>query len=110
MLPPKEPPTASFDPAFHDGGDALVGVVMAGVFSSSLASDGSLVGVVGLANLDVPLGVVAAALVGELVGVMCRRGEGEAGESPRRNGEFRTLGGDPRPRGEGLNVVEIDWG
>jgi hypothetical protein len=109
LLPPKEP-TASFELAFHDGGDALVGVVMAGVFSSSLASDGSLVGVVGLANLDAPLGVVAAALVGELVGVMCRRGEGEAGDSPLRNGEFRTLGGDPRPRGEGLNVVEIDWG
>jgi hypothetical protein len=55
------------------------------------------------------LGVVAV-LIGELVGVVCRRGEGDAGESPRRNGELRTLGGDPKPKGEGLKVVEIDWG
>ena len=41
-----------------------------------------LVGVVGLANRDVaPKG---PALVGDPVGVMCRRGEGEAGDSGLR--------------------------
>jgi hypothetical protein len=53
------------------------------------------VGVVGLASLELLLGVVALALVGELVGVICRSGEGDDGESTRRNGEFRTLGGEP---------------
>lgn len=68
---------------------------MTGVFSRSVVSVGSsvAVGVVGLASLDVLLGVLA--LPGELVGVVCRSGEGDAGESARRNGELRTLGGDP---------------
>ena len=59
-----------------------------------------LVGVVSLANLEVdaPNG---PAFVGDPVGVVCRSGEGEAGDSARRNGELR-VGEEPYPRGEGL--------
>lgn len=65
-----------------------------------------LVGVVGLANRDVaPKG---PALVGDPVGVMCRRGEGEAGDSGLRKGELR-VGEEPYPKGEGLYVAGTDW-
>lgn len=47
-----------------------------------------LVGVVGLAKRDVePEGPV---FVGDPVGVVCRRGDGEAGDSARRKGELRV--------------------
>lgn len=47
-----------------------------------------LVGVVGLAKRDVePKGLV---FVGDPVGVVCRRGDGEAGDSARRKGELRV--------------------
>lgn len=52
-----------------------------------------LVGVVGLANLDVELSK-GPALLGDPVGVVCRSGEGEAGDSARRNGELR-VGDEP---------------
>lgn len=53
-----------------------------------------VVGVVGWANLDVSFKRPGAALVGELVGVVCRRGEGDAGDSGRLKGELR-VGGEP---------------
>lgn len=47
-----------------------------------------LVGVVGLAKREVePKG---PAFVGDPVGVVCLRGEGDAGDSARRNGELRV--------------------
>lgn len=48
-----------------------------------------VVGVVGFANLDVVL-PKGPALVGEVVGVVCRRGDGDAGDSGRRKGELRV--------------------
>lgn len=53
-----------------------------------------LVGVVGRANLDVSFKRPGAPLVGEPVGVVCRRGDGDAGDSARLKGELR-VGGEP---------------
>lgn len=65
-----------------------------------------VVGVVGRAKRD---GVASeAVLVGELVGVVCRNGDGDAGDSGRRKGELRD-GGEPYPNGDGLYDVETDW-
>lgn len=54
-----------------------------------------LVGLVGLANLDAPP-LKGADLVGDPVGVEYRSGEGDTGDSGRRNGELR-VGGEPYP-------------
>lgn len=62
-------------------------------------------GVVGWVNRDVPAG--GPDLVGELLGVVYRNGDGEAGDSGRRNGELRD-GGEPYPRGDRLYDVETD--
>ena len=43
------------------------------------------------------------------VGVDCRSGEGDAGDSGRRNGELRWEPWDPYPRGEGLYPAGADW-
>ena len=47
-----------------------------------------LVGVVGLAKRDVVPKIPA--FVGDPVGVVCRRGEGDAGDSGLRKGELRV--------------------
>lgn len=65
-----------------------------------------VVGVVGCGNLAAPAS--ESVLVGELVGVVCRKGDGEAGDSARRNGEFRD-GGEPYPNGDGLYDAETDY-
>ena len=54
---------------------------------------GGFVGVLGFANLEA-VAMAVLALVGEPVGVVCRNGDGEAGEPGRRNGELR-VGGEP---------------
>lgn len=52
-----------------------------------------VVGVVGWANLDGPC-TPPVPLVGDVDGVVCRSGEGDAGDSALRKGELRA-GGDP---------------
>lgn len=64
-----------------------------------------VLGVTGCANRDVPAS--EPFLVGEPVGVVWRNGDGEAGDSGRRNGELRE-GGEPYPKGDGLYDVETD--
>lgn len=59
-----------------------------GVFALGVQLGCVLVGVVDLANRDAePKG---PAFVGDPVGVVYRRGEGEAGDSGRRKGELRV--------------------
>ena len=61
--------------------------------------------VTAVSALDVGGSVGVWTLVGDGVGVVARTVDGEAGDSGRRNGELR---GDPKDKGDGLNVVEID--
>lgn len=89
------PFASGFAVAVRDGGSGLCGnaaIVSAGDCPLGVQLSWVLVGVVGLANLDAPLG--GAALVGDPLGVVCRSGEGEAGDSGRRKGEPRE-GGEP---------------
>lgn len=51
-----------------------------------------LVGVLGRVNLEFPLSGPGPSLEGDPVGVECRSGEGDAGDSGRRNGELRVGG------------------
>ena len=55
--------------------------------------------------LSISVGVPADGFVGDCVGVVARTVDGEAGDSGRRKGDAR---GEPRDRGEGLYVDEID--
>lgn len=59
-----------------------------------------LVGVVGLVNLDA-LPLKGAGLLGDVVGVEYRSGDGDTGDSGRRNGELR-VGEEPYPSDDGL--------
>jgi len=56
------------------------------------------------ANLGAPPN--GADFDGDAFGVVCRSGDGEAGDSGRRNGELR---GEPYPNGDGLYGVGIDF-
>lgn len=67
------------------GAMGSAGVCALGV---QLSCERVLLGVVGRANLP------AAGLVGDAEGVVCRSGDGEAGDSGRRKGELRE-GGEP---------------
>jgi hypothetical protein len=51
------------------------------------------VGVVGCANRG-PL-AMPPVFIGDAVGVVCRKGEGDTGDSARRKGELRVAGGEP---------------
>jgi hypothetical protein len=74
-----------------EGTASLVGVCS----RSRVQVSRGLVGVLGSgANLD-GVTCVSGALVGDAVGVVYLSGDGEAGDSARRNGELRAGGGEP---------------
>lgn len=87
-----------------EGAMSCVGVWFLGVQLAVLLP----VGVVARVNLALPFRLPGTFLVGELLGVDCRRGDGDAGDSGRRKGELRE-GGVLYPRWEDLYGV-VDWG
>jgi len=71
-----------------------------------VAAEVGVVGVEARASLADPFRCDDVPFVGDAVGVVCRRGEGETGDSGRRKGELR--GELPYPSGEGLYPAGID--
>jgi hypothetical protein len=91
-MPPK--PGLPFAPRVGEGSLSLC----AGARPRGVHVSPSATGVEPRPSLDGVVDVVAI-LVGDGFGVDCRRGDGEAGLSGRRNGDAR---GEPYDNGEGL--------